>query len=777
MNALPHRGAGKPCLAGHSSVTLHADSSRPFTEDHMHHDDDIVANTSKNQHINDLIEQRRADPKRRGLLKGGLGAASLSFLSLGALAGCGGDDDAPASVPAPAPPPPAPPPAPARPTSLSFTAVAKSLADTVTVPAGYTATVLMRLGDPIAAGVAAYGNVGTDDPATFDRRIGDHHDGMHYFGLSASNQYAANNDRGLIAMNHEAITSLFLHPTGQTIAGTSNAAVRTVAAEVLREFYVHGVSITEVNRATNGAWSFKQDSTLNRRIHTLTPMDLSGPVRGNALVVTKYSPTGTQTRGTVNNCANGYTPWYSYLTCEENWAGYFRRITANDNPNRSAKEITALTRYGVAGTGRELWATVTPDTTDNLYGRWNVEVQAGQAAASDYRNVNNTYGWVVEIDPYNPTSTPKKRTALGRFGHEGAWPAKATAGKPLVFYMGDDSRNEYIYKYVSNAVWDPADAARTDRMAVGDKYLDSGKLYVARFNADGTGNWIELSITNPTIASYATYAFADQADVLTNCRLAADAVGATKMDRPEWGAVDFVTGEVYMTLTNNNATNRTLASTDGANPRHYNDPRGAGATAQFGNPNGHIIRWKETTPEALTFNWDIFLFGARATASATNVNLSGLTADNDFSSPDGLWFSQATNICWIQTDDGAYTDVTNCMLLAALPGQVGDGGPRTITNTDAGGNSKQVQTYVGATLPAATKLKRFLVGPVDCEITGVAETPDGKALFVNIQHPGEGTTAANINTPLSTWPSSTAGARPRSATIVITKNDGGVIGV
>jgi secreted PhoX family phosphatase len=314
-------------------------------------------------------------------------------------------------------------------------------------------------------------------------------------------------------------------------------------------------------------------------------------------------------------------------------------------------------------------------------------------------------------------------------------------------------------------------------MAVGDKYLDSGKLYVAKFNADGTGNWIELSITNTTIAGYATYAFADQADVLTNCRLAADAVGATKMDRPEWGAVDFVTGDVYMTLTNNNAALRTLASADGANPRHYNDPRGTNATAQFGNPNGHIIRWKESAPEVVTFNWDIFLFGARAGANAANVNLSALTADNDFSSPDGLWFSEATNICWIQTDDGAFTDVTNCMLLAALPGQRGDGGVRTITNTDSTGASRQVQTFVGATLPAATKLKRFLVGPVDCEITGIIETPDGKSLFVNIQHPGEGTSAANIGTPLSTWPASTAGARPRSATIVITKNDGGVIGV
>jgi hypothetical protein len=279
----------------------------------------------------------------------------------------------------------------------------------------------------------------------------------------------------------------------------------------------------------------------------------------------------------------------------------------------------------------------------------------------------------------------------------------------------------------------------------------------------------------PLDASNPAYAFESQADVLIHARLAADAVGATKMDRPEWGAVDPLTGAVYMTLTNNNATLRSLAATDAANPRHYNDPRTNG-TAQRGNPNGHIIRWLETgeDPAAPTFRWDIFLFGARSTADTANINISQLDAGNDFSSPDGVWFSEATNVCWIQTDDGAYTDVTNCMLLAALPGSVGDGASKTITNTDAAGSTKAVQTY--ASVPPGAKLKRFLVGPVQCEITGLAESPDGKALFLNIQHPGEDTPAANISNPSSTWPDG-AGTRPRSATIVITRDDGGVIGV
>lgn len=726
-------------------------------------DDDAVTNTSPNETFQSIIAVRIRSPSRRGVLAGGLGLGALGFLS-SVLGGCG--DDA-TSTPQPdantTPQPDAfvePPPM--RPTSLGFTAVPKSLADVVSVPAGYTATVLYALGDPIATGVSAYANNGTDSAASFAQRAGDHHDGMSYFGLGANG-----NTKGLLVMNHEAITPLFLHPNGPTVVG----GVRTVAEEVDREFYLHGVSVIEVAKS-GSAWSVDKTSTRNRRIHALTEMELSGPLRGTAAMITKFSTNGTKTRGTINNCANGYTPWGTYLTCEENWAGYFRRLAA-DNANRTAKELTAFARYGVAGNGRELWATVTPDTADNKYGRWNAAI-TGATAADDYRNVANTFGWVVEIDPHSATSVPRKRTALGRFAHEGAWPAKPVAGKPIVFYSGDDSRGEYVYKFVSATNWDPADANPTDRMATGSKYLDNGKLYVAKFNADGTGTWLELTFgMNNITAGNAAYAFSDQNDVWLCSRLAADAAGATKMDRPEWGAVDTLTGAVYLTLTNNNASNRTLASTDAANPRHYNDPK-AGAP-QYGNPNGHIIRWLEASPEATTFTWDIFLFGAAADANATDVNISGLTNDNDFSSPDGLWFSPATHVCWIQTDDGAFTDVTNCMMLAALPGTVGDGAAKTITNVDSTAATKQVTTKVGA--PLGDKLRRFLVGPKGAEITGLAETPDGKTLFVNIQHPGEDTAAVNLASPDSTWPSTVAGTRPRSATIVITKNDGGVIGI
>jgi hypothetical protein len=479
----------------------------------------------------------------------------------------------------------------------------------------------------------------------------------------------------------------------------------------------------------------------------------------------------------VNNCANGVTPWGTYLTCEENFAGYFRRVTATDNPNRTAKELVALARYGVAGTGRELWATVTPDTPDNLYGRWNA-MKLGTSAdgSDDYRNAANTYGWVSEIDPYRPQSTPKKRTALGRFAHEGAVYGAVVPGQPLVWYMGDDSRNEYIYKYVSNECWDPRDAHRG--LAAGDKYLDNGKLYVAQFLPDGSGQWVELRFgINNITPDNPTYAFADQADVLVNARLAADAAGATKMDRPEWGAVHPKTYDVYFTLTNTNAASRPINRVDAANPRFYNDRTTTGVD-QKGNPNGHIIRFAEDGGynDALSFTWDVFVFGARATADAATVNISGLTDANDFSSPDGLWFSYANpGLLWIETDDGAYTDVTNCMLLAAIPGSVGDGAQTTFTNVD-GAATQAVTTFVGKSL-GEEKLRRFLVGPKECEITGIAETPDGKTLFINIQHPGE-STAPNFATGAfgSHWPGGGL-TRPRSATIAITRDDGGDIGI
>ena len=664
------------------------------------------------------------------------------------------------------------------PAVLGFTAVAKNKLDMVSVPSGYTVKIGTRLGDPIASGVAAYKNDGTD--TNFAQRIGDHGDALYWYGLAADGSRDDNSStRGLIVQNHENINQQYLHIAGPTSPG----GIRP-EAEALKEIECHGVSVTEYADSGNRNWSYVQGSSFNRRITPNTPVVFSGPVKGSDLLKTPFSTGATNGRGTVNNCANGYTPWGSAITCEENWAGYFRR--SGDNAQRTAKELTSLSRYGVTTAGNFGWSTVVAtDPANTSFARWNANATVGGTATTDWRNEPNQFGWVIEIDPYAPASAPRKRTALGRLGHEGCWPGRFVAGIKPAFYMGDDSRREYLYKFVSATAWNAADANPTDRLATGDKYMDSGTLYVAKFNADGSGNWLPLVYgTAPLDGTNAAYPFANQADLLVNARLAADAVGATPMDRPEWTAVNPANGQVYLTLTNNTAALRPLNDTNAANPRHYNDPMGA--TNNFGNPNGHIIRLREAgdTTEAITFTWDIYLFGAGADLDPANINISGLTADQDFSSPDGLWFGRPQNasglvkpVLWIQTDDNAYTDVTNCMMMAAMPGGVGDGSGRVITNTGAGGATATQTTRVGATATAAS-LKRFLVGPVEAEITGVDTTPDGRTLFVGIQHPGELGIAGG--TPTSHWPDSQTGPaassiRPRSAIVVITKNDGGVV--
>jgi secreted PhoX family phosphatase len=729
--------------------------------------DDHSRNESGNLDFDAVLQARMS---RRTLLKGSFAAATTSIFGVG-LANADGGNHAGGSHAA-------------RARMMGFSVVAKNTNDMVTVPEGYTAQVLYRLGDPISNAVAEYMNDGSEDAASFEFRAGDHHDGMHYFGLS-SHGFGRDHDnakRGLLVMNHENISQIFLHSAAENAAGFSTSG--RVPAQIDKEVNVHGISVIEVTNH-KGNFEINKGSTFNRRITAASLMDISGPARGDDLMVTKFSPDGSQTRGTLNNCAHGYTPWGTYLTCEENWAGYFKR-PATSSPYDKAE--ISQNRYIGSGASNGSYGWANPVGGDSsgsdLYNRWNIT--PGASADTDFRNAANTMGWVVEVDPYDTDSVPRKRTALGRFGHEGAMPAKVVPGKPLVYYMGDDARGEYVYKYVSNRKWKPSDALRNN-LEMGDKYLDDGKLYVATFNADGSGSWTELSIDNPAIAGYAAYDFADQADVLINCRIAADAVGATPMDRPEWTGVHPITGDVYVTMTNNTDRGKTGTFTNGvsnrgldaANPRYYNED------GSKGNVNGHIIRMREDDrdPAATSFDWDVYLFGAEADKFAdANINVSGLTDDNDFSSPDGLWFSQRIpGLMWIQTDDGAYTDITNCMMLAAVPGHYGDGGTVEIDNLAVpsnGGLDQTVTTYVGK--PASSKnVRRFLVGPNGCEITGICETPDGKAIFVNVQHPGEDTGSAEVanNTGnfQSHWPQGGA-ERPRSSTIVITKDDGGVIG-
>ncbi|MBP2544767.1 MULTISPECIES: PhoX family protein [Acinetobacter] len=712
-----------------------------------HENQELDNNTSNNTHFRDILEQRIS---RRSLItKTASGAAALALAS--SLVGCNDDDDNNSTPTTTV----------KKPEKFTFNPVAKNLNDIVTVPAGYEANVLYALGDPLTQTIPDWDDNNVPSGVSFTARSGDCHDGMSYFGLNSnSSKYDAKaSNRGLLVMNHEYINQTFLHPKGATKVNG-----RRPEDEVIREVNAHGVSVIELKKdATTQKVEIVKSSPFNRRITASTVMDFAGTVAGSDLVKTKYSSSAKQTRGTHNNCGNGYTPWGTYLTTEENFIGYFVR-NKGDDAKRSAAEIIALNRYGLkdGASSRYGWETaIGAIESQDLYDRWNASITA-DSADKDYRNGANTFGWIVEIDPFDSRSNPVKRTSLGRFAHEDCRSSRLIEGENLAFYMGDDSRGEYIYKFVSDAKWDAKDVNGGYR--AGDKYMNSGKLYVAQFNNDGTGKWIELAYgKNGLNDSNTVYPFKSQADVTTFARLAGDSVKATKMDRPEWVAVNPENGEVYVTLTNN--SNRgTAHALDAANPRNYNDPEGG-----KGNVNGHIIRFheKDNKTTAESFTWDIYLFGAEA-KMASNINLSGLNDNNDLSSPDGMWFDPR-GVLWIQTDDGAYTDTTNCMMLAALPGKVGDGA-KAITSAGQ-------ETIVGKQV-TDENLRRFLTGPKQCEITGVTMTPDYKAIFINVQHPGED--SPSFDKPSSNWPASQKDpsnktARPRSATVVITRKDGGVI--
>lgn len=719
------------------------------------------SNDSGNRAFDDVVRVRL---HRRRFLKAGVGAVAAAGLGPVVLAGCGRGD---------APAVPASETAGAEAFRLNFQPVAKSVADTLVVPSGYSAQVLIAVGDPLFEDAPAYRDDGNNED--YERRCGEWHDGMQYFGLSAQGTPDPDaSNRGLLAINHEWVSPVFLHADGPS-------GPPRPAAEVDRETAAMGVTVVEVAENARGRLGYVNGSPFNRRITTLTEAEISGPVRGHAKLRTRYSPEGTRTRGTVNNCGTGKTPWGTLLTGEENWAAFFAR-NGDDGDKRTAAENHALERYGrPAGSPHAYaWNTV-PDGGDR-YQRWDTSVVGTSAdGRDDYRHEIHGQGWITEIDPYDPRSVVRKRTALGRMAHEGAAFSVPRPGQPLAVYMGDDARNEYVYKFVSAALWDPADAASAERLAVGSKYLDAGTLYAARFKDDGTGEWLALDQSNPAVSGYARYPFADDGDVLLHARIAADAVGATRMDRPEWSTVNPANGDVYITLTNN--SRRTLdgeggVQVDAANPRAYEDLHGE-SIRQRGNVNGHIVRMAEDEPDATRFRWDIYLFAAESDADASLVNLSGLTADQDFSSPDGIGFAASTGVCWIQTDDSAMTDRSNSMMLAAVPGELGDGERVELDYGDV-----SLVTRRGAQ-PGPGALKRFLVGPVDQEITGLAETPDGRVLFVNVQHPGGGTPLGATAEPdryTSHWPGN-AGygpggtqARPRSATVMIVKDDGGTIG-
>jgi len=613
----------------------------------MEHDNDIT-NPSENTPFETVLKK---DVSRRKVVTGGLGLAATTFIAPQAMAFGHKDrywkkrwkkdliDFEPVPI------------------TGESSAVPRISSD-------YNFDVLIPWGDPLEPGGPAYNY----PPSSADQalQIGIGHDGMWFFPMYRKKFGRGANRHGLLVINHEFGRNS--HVLGKSYPETLD--------DVRTSQHAHGVSVVEIKRK-RGKWQ-TVNSRFAKRIHVNTPVEFSGPVAGHPLLDT---PAGNAPLGTVNNCGNGYTPWGTYLTCEENFNGYF-------GSNGGWAPTEAQARYGFSENGFG-------------YG-WHEFDERFDLGNPEYTNEENRFGWIVEIDPHRPHRAPVKRTALGRLKHEGIALTVGRGGR-VVGYMGDDQRFDYIYKFVSDRNW-------IAMKAQGISPLDEGTLYVARFNEDGTGDWLPLTIDNPALSGY----FNDQAEVLTYARIAADLVGATPMDRPEWTTVA-PNGDVFCTLTNN--SQRTEA--DAANPLAPN-------------ADGHIIKWRDSKNHiGTTFEWEIFVV-AQDTHGEDN--------DDTFSDPDGLWCDPDGRL-FIQTDGSQQKELNDQMLVA---------------------DSK------------TGEIRRLFEGVNGDEVTGITVTPDRRTMFINIQHPGNGDPTETNFPVLNEVPDGVT--VPRDATVVITRKDGGIIG-
>ncbi len=630
------------------------------------------SNRSSNPSIHDVI-----DASRRTLLKGGA-AASLAAM----VAPLGASLTACAAM------------GPGGP-KMGFKGVPIGMGDKLVVPEGYVATPIAPWGEPIgiAGNMPAFKIDGSNSAAEQAVQLGMHHDGLQYFPLDGSH-------RGLIALNHEYTDDGLLH-----VGGFANMD----AEKVKKSQNAHGLSVYEVE-LKDGSWAMVRPSRFARRVTMDTPFVVGGPAAGHAMMRTAADPAGRTVLGTLNNCASSQTPWGTYLSGEENWAFYFG---AGDNPTPHQR------RWGARKNGSYQW--------EKFDARFDLR---------QHPNEFNRFGWVVEVDPMDPTSTPVKRTALGRAAHEGAWVGVTRDGRAVV-YSGEDARFEYIYKFVSRDKIRGAGGGLTKAQANKD-LLDHGTLFVARFDADGTGRWLPLVHGQGPLT--AANGFADQGEVVIKARQASDVLGATKMDRPEWLAIDPTNGWVYCTLTNNTARGQAnQPGVDAANPRANNTM-------------GQIIRWKDQGDfDGAGFEWN--LLALAGDPANERPEAKGNIKGDLYGCPDGLAFDQR-GLLWIQTDahatqmyQGEFKGIGNNQMLACDP--------------------------------ATGETRRFLTGPTNCEITGVTFTPDGTTVFISVQHPGE--TPTDRSDPkdpakYSNWPDYRPGGRPRSSNVVIRRKDGGVIG-
>jgi len=563
---------------------------------------------------------------------------------------------------------------------FGFEPVAANSLDTITVPKGYKWDVVAKWGDELFDNSVPFNEETRGDAVSQELAFGDNNDGMSLFTKDGKHTLVVNNE----------------YVNRSIMFGNRETGLPETDEDVKKGMMGHGLTICEVAK-TNGKWDIVKGSPINKRVTPNTEMEIIGPARGHDLLKTAADATGTKSLGTWNNCGNGRTPWGTYLACEENFNGYFSSSAETFEPTEDQ------TRYGLKD---EDWG----------YAWSRVDARFDMAK---HPNEPHRAGYVVEVDPFDNTKMPKKLTALGRFKHENADVVIADSGH-IVVYMGDDERGEFLYKFVSDA--------RFSSGGDNSKLLESGKLYAAKFNADQTGEWIELTPESTGMAS--------QAEICIRTRPAASAVGATTMDRPEWVASNPNKAEVYCALTNNK--NRGIDKTNkggDAMPAEGPNPRPA-------NNYGQIVRWVPEGADhtANKFTWDLFvLAGNPDVHSDAYAGSENITADNMFNSPDGISFD-SNGFLWIQTD-GKYS------------------------NEDDFAGMGNNQMLVGDTTTG--QIERFMVGPKECEITGITWSADRRTMFVGIQHPGEKGD--------SHWPDGGTTA-PKSAVIAVEREDGGIIG-
>jgi uncharacterized protein len=526
-------------------------------------------------------------------------------------------------------------------------------------------------------------------------------------------QGSRNSSRGLLCVNHE-YTNTELMFAGFTQPHNGKTGLTREQAEV--DWAAHGLSVLEIRREGTG-WRIVQDSRYNRRFTTqATSYRVTGPAAGHARLKTAADPTGTKVFGTLNNCAGGVTPWGTVLSGEENFNGYFTGDAGKTSESANHK------RYGVQAWQDNSWF-----KHDN---RFDLEKEP---------NEPNRFGWIVEYDPYDPRSAPLKRTALGRIKHEGAATVVSRDGEVAV-YSGDDERFEYIYRFVSRGKFDPKNRDANRNL------LDEGTLSVARFDADGTLRWLPLAQGQGPLT--AANGFNSQADVLIEARRAADLLGATPMDRPEDVDINRRNGRVYAVMTHND---RRKAAED-ADVRQ----RAGGANPRAGNRTGHIVemippaaRGGRADHAAETYRWEVFLLAGNPAdpQSGAKYGAGGVSSNGWLAAPDNLAFDPKGRI-WVATD--------------GMPAQVSPAVADGLFAAETEGKERAVT-------------KRFFSAPRGAEVCGPEFTPDGRTLFVAVQHPGEDRNSTFDN-PTTRWPDNRPDMPPRPSVVVITKDDGGEIG-